>query len=139
MVLALTWGGTSGHPWISASVLAPLILGALGLVFFVWVEQFSPNPTVPLALLRHPTSLIGFIEAFLQAIVLITIAYFFAPVYFQAAKGRSAIMSGVDSLPISFIVAPFAILCGIIVAKTGTYKTISVRFYFLCAPTLQVY
>ena len=31
-LLGLSWGGSAGHPWNSASVVAPIVLGALGLV-----------------------------------------------------------------------------------------------------------
>ncbi|KAL8290221.1 hypothetical protein RQP46_003160 [Phenoliferia psychrophenolica] len=61
VVLALSWAGTS-HAWTSAAVLAPLIIGCVGLVAFVYLDQFSSNPTVPLAILRHPTAVMGYIS-----------------------------------------------------------------------------
>ena len=32
LLLGLSWGGSAGHPWNSASVVAPIVLGALGLI-----------------------------------------------------------------------------------------------------------
>ena len=45
-VIGLTWGGVT-HPWSSASVLVPLIVGAVGLVVFVAYEAiFAKEPIV---------------------------------------------------------------------------------------------
>jgi hypothetical protein len=60
--------------------------------------------------------------------------YFRAPIYFQAALGNSAVTSGINSLPMTFIIAPFAILCGFIVSKTQRYKAVNVS-----APLLLVW
>lgn len=46
VVIALTWGGTV-HPWSSAQVVVPLVLGLLGLMFFVAYEAiWATNPIV---------------------------------------------------------------------------------------------
>ena len=46
IVLALTWGGTE-HPWSSAQVLVPLIVGLVGLVVFIAYEAtLAKNPIV---------------------------------------------------------------------------------------------
>ena len=39
VILALTWGGLT-FPWDSPQVLAPLIIGAAGIVFFFVAERF---------------------------------------------------------------------------------------------------
>lgn len=75
--------------------------------------------------------------------MLITMVYFVGPIYFQAAKGESPVLAGVYSLPLSFTVAPCAILCGTLVARAGTYKTINVRFYYsfllLSRPLIRIF
>ena len=46
VVIALTWGGVQ-FPWTSAHVLAPLILGLVGMVFFMAYEAiFAREPLV---------------------------------------------------------------------------------------------
>ena len=48
-VIGLTWGG-SKHPWSSAEVLIPLIIGLGGIVVFMGYEaKFAKNPLVPFA------------------------------------------------------------------------------------------
>lgn len=68
-VIGLTWGGIT-HPWKSAQVLVPLILGACGFGVFVAYEgMFAKNPIVspvkslPLSyLLTAPSGTMDFIE-----------------------------------------------------------------------------
>lgn len=45
----------------------------------------------------------------------------YLPLYFQSTKGASAIKSGIDLFALSFIIAPFAIICGISIGATGHY------------------
>lgn len=44
------------------------------------------------------------------------------PLYFQAVKGSSAIMTGVDLFPATFTVAPAAILVGLAIGKLAAYR-----------------
>ncbi len=53
LLIGLTWGGAVGHPWSGASVLAPLILGAV--VFFAafaYDFTLASNPVFPLFLFQ---------------------------------------------------------------------------------------
>lgn len=48
VMMALTWAGVR-YPWVSAHVLVPLCLGAIGLVLFFVMElctNFIKEPTV---------------------------------------------------------------------------------------------
>ena len=46
MVIALTWGGVR-YPWSSVHTLTPLVLGLVGLVFFLIYEvNFAKNALV---------------------------------------------------------------------------------------------
>lgn len=100
-ILGLTWGGTD-YPWSSFRVLVPLVLGFLGMAAFVYVEStpFVKHPTVPFDVLRHPTSLIGYVISFMHGIAIMAIIYFF-PIYMQACYGASAVQSGIDSFTLS--------------------------------------
>ena len=44
------------------------------------------------------------------------------PLYYQAVKGQSPIMSGVDLFPTTFTVAPCAIVVGATITKLGVYR-----------------
>ncbi|KAF8837708.1 MFS general substrate transporter [Paxillus ammoniavirescens] len=118
--LALTWGGVTA-PWNSATVLAPLIIGLLGLVVFIIYEAtLATNPLVPISLMTNRTGISGYLQTFVAGVLALSIAYFF-PVFFQGCKGASPVMSGVYTLGTSAL-APAAIISGIIVKKTGRYR-----------------
>ena len=55
LLLGLTWGGVT-HPWSSAAVLVPLVLGVvLFALFLVWEGKFAKLPLVPIRVLRNRT------------------------------------------------------------------------------------
>ncbi|GAA5882584.1 hypothetical protein JCM3774_002731 [Rhodotorula dairenensis] len=121
-ILGLTWGGTT-YAWSSFRVLVPLVVGFAGMVLFLAIEKtsFVKHPTVPFEILRHPTSLIGYVIAFLHGIVVMCIIYFF-PIFLQACYGVSAVGSGIDSFTLSFTIAPFAVIGGISIVMSGHYQ-----------------
>ncbi len=53
-LIGLTWAGTAGHPWKSASVIAPIIVGLLTLVAcFIYDFTVPKQPFFPLSLFRQ--------------------------------------------------------------------------------------
>jgi len=118
--LALTWGGVT-TPWDSSTVLAPLIIGLLGMVAFIAYEAtVATNPLVPISLLTSWTGISGYLQTFVASILALCVAYYL-PVYFQGCKGASPVMSGVYGLGMSAL-APAAIVSGLLVKKTGRYR-----------------
>ncbi len=66
-VIGLTWGGAE-YPWKSAHVLAPLIIGIVGLIVWVFVEAFVvAHPNIPFKEMNNRTTWIGFFATFMQA------------------------------------------------------------------------
>jgi len=60
-IVGLTFGGAQ-FPWISAQVLAPLIIGLLLIGVFLLYEVKVPiEPTIPWALVSNRTSLGGWV------------------------------------------------------------------------------
>ena len=119
----LITGGTPGYPWNSWRIVLPLVVGGLGWIAF-HVHQASPicrKPNMPPRLFRNRTSCVGFLIIFLGGVVLQAISYFL-PVYFQAVKGASPLLSGVYFLPFALAIMPFGGLAGAFMAKTGLYK-----------------
>ena len=58
-LLAMTWGGIR-FPWSSSHVLAPLIIGAIGIIAFFAIEALLlKRPTVPPFLFTSRTTLSG--------------------------------------------------------------------------------
>lgn len=65
MLIGLTWAGQVGHPWRSVSVIAPIIIGFLGLVAcFLYDFTIAKKPLFPLEVfkkMRDFTVLLGIV------------------------------------------------------------------------------
>ncbi|KAH8102918.1 Mfs1.2 [Cristinia sonorae] len=121
VVVGLTWGGVT-HPWTSYKVLAPLILGGVGLVlFFLYEAKYAKHPIIPTTLLRNRTSVSGYIQTFINPVVAIAVIYFL-PAYYQACKDATPITSSVKTLSLSLVIAPTVAVAGVSVTKFQCYR-----------------
>ncbi|GJE88942.1 MFS general substrate transporter [Phanerochaete sordida] len=121
VVIALTWGGVQ-HPWSSAQILAPLIIGLVGLLLFLVYEAFvAKQPLVPIVLLSNRTSFSGYVQNFINPVLTVGLLYFM-PAFYQASWGASPIRSGVLLFGFVLMFCPFPLLCGLTVSKTGMYR-----------------
>ncbi|KAJ7723104.1 iron permease [Mycena maculata] len=121
-ILGLTWAGVA-FPWGSAHVLAPLIIGLVLILVFLLYEFRMPahrEPTVPYDILSNRNGLSGYLSTFFHGITSISIIYYL-PVYFQACFDATPIRSGVDMLGTALVVAPFALIAGILVQVLNRY------------------
>ncbi|KAI6083931.1 putative transporter [Hypoxylon rubiginosum] len=122
LLLGLVMGGTV-YPWGSWRIILPIVLGVVGTAVFL-VHQGSPickEPSVPPRLFRNRTSATAFFLCFTSS-VLLNWATYFLPFYFQAVKGVSPLLSGVDVLPFSLFTIPSAMIAGWLLSKFGQYK-----------------
>ncbi|KAJ6463213.1 major facilitator superfamily domain-containing protein [Mycena vitilis] len=123
-IIGLTWGGIR-YSWASAEVLAPLIIGFLLLaVFAVYEAKVAKRPTIPLDVISNRTSLSGLLTTAAHGITSISVIYYL-PVFFQACFGASPIRSAVDMLPVALIIAPAALVAGIIVTVFKNYRGVN--------------
>lgn len=122
-IIALTWAGVN-YPWTSFRVLVPLILGFAGLTGSLLYELFvAKHPLIPAYIVSNRTSISGYISSFMHGVVLSS-AGFYLPVYFQAVKMATPLLSGLYILPSALVISPSAIVQGILVRKTG-YRIIN--------------
>ncbi|KAI0469702.1 major facilitator superfamily domain-containing protein [Xylariaceae sp. FL0804] len=103
---------------------SPIWLYALTRVDFIGNVIFVPLMTaiffglimggqdgMPTRLFKHRTSATGFILIFLASIIIQALGYFL-PVYFQAVRGVSPLMSGVFFLPFALAIVPLSGMAG---------------------------
>ncbi|KAI0112998.1 major facilitator superfamily domain-containing protein [Daldinia grandis] len=123
LFFGLIMGGQNGYPWGSWRIVLPLVLGVLGWAAFHVYEASSicREPSMPTRLFKHRTSATGFLMIFLASIIMQGIGYFL-PIYFQAVKGTTPLMSGVSFLPFALAIIPFGGLAGGFMSKTGLYR-----------------
>ncbi|KAI0667901.1 Mfs1.2 [Trametes maxima] len=122
VVIGLTWGGVQ-YPWSSANVLAPLIIGLCGLVFFFVYEALWLDNAwqVPVSLLQNRTSVSGYLQTFINPIVVLSVAYYL-PVYYQACKDATPLGSAVDMLGLSLSMGPIVIISSVSVTALKIYR-----------------
>ncbi|RPD55107.1 iron permease [Lentinus tigrinus ALCF2SS1-6] len=132
-LIGLVWGGVH-YPWNSAHVLGPLISGVVLMAAFFFYEYMLFGRSTSEGKTGNNTSsaTLPFVATFLHGFVSIAIIYYM-PVFFQACMGASAIRSSVDTLPISVVMTPFAMFCGITIKVTQKYRPMNYLGWTLSA------
>ncbi|PWY83324.1 MFS general substrate transporter [Aspergillus heteromorphus CBS 117.55] len=120
LLLALEWGGNK-FAWSSATIIG-LFCGSAGtfLVFGLWERRMGDVAMIPGHLVTRRIiwcSCLVMATMFGQTMVL---AYYL-PIYFQAVRGKSALMSGVDLLPNILCQLVMAVTSGILTGRIGYY------------------
>ncbi|KAK5731324.1 hypothetical protein LTR15_001263 [Elasticomyces elasticus] len=106
-------------------VLVPLILGLVGLCAWVWYEhKVAIKPMVHLVILNNRTAVVSYLGTFLVGFIQFALLYYL-PLYYQAAKGYTILISGVALLPQCLGSGISGVATGIIISETGRYKTIT--------------
>ncbi|EEP77863.1 conserved hypothetical protein [Uncinocarpus reesii 1704] len=120
-LIPVTWGGVM-YSWDSWRTLVPLIIGAVGLIaFFLYETYYAAEPMIPITIFATRTAIVSYIETVLHGLVL-WCGLYFLPLYFETVKEYSPVISGVSLFPLSFTVAPSAVVVGIVVTKTGHFR-----------------
>ncbi|KAJ5183794.1 hypothetical protein N7492_001410 [Penicillium capsulatum] len=120
-LIPLTWGGVS-YAWDSWRTLVPLIIGVVGLLVFSYYEyRFAADPIIPPVIFQNRTATASFIGSVLQGLILWCTLYYL-PLYFEAVKEYSPILSGVALFPETFTVAPSGMVVGVLITMTGRYR-----------------
>jgi hypothetical protein len=127
------------YEWNSWRVLFPLLVGVTGIVAFgFWERHLSKaafdkdglpvaahgeikEPIIRGTIFNNRSMVITYAGTILHGIILWSLLYFL-PLYYEAVKGYTPIISGVAMLPESGFVAPMAVIVGIACAITGRYR-----------------
>ncbi|KAL2816687.1 major facilitator superfamily domain-containing protein [Aspergillus granulosus] len=122
-LVPLSWGGIM-YAWDSWHTLAPLIIGAVGLVVFAIFESAVPKyPLIPMKIFRTPTTVINYFGCFLHGMIMWCVLYYL-PLYYEASLGYSAVIAGASIMPLTLTVAPLSAVTGVLIAKTRRYRTV---------------
>jgi EmrB/QacA subfamily drug resistance transporter len=103
------------------------LIGAalIGIVFFIWAESRAKEPIVPLQLFRNRTYATSMLATFFAAFAFFG-AIIFLPRWFQIVQGFSPTDSGLAALPLMVGLIVSSIASGLMVARTGKYKWLTV-------------
>ncbi|MBN8193471.1 MFS transporter [Bacillus sp. NTK074B] len=103
---------------MTGSIFTLLIVAAVGISLFLWIESKAEEPMLPLTLFKNLFITISTIAGFMLGFILVAVT-FYIPLWVQGVTGLNATMSGVTMLPMS-ITWPFAaVLSGKLMAKTS--------------------
>ncbi|KAL8776008.1 MAG: hypothetical protein Q9213_008412 [Squamulea squamosa] len=120
-LIPITWGGVS-YPWTSWHTLVPLCLGIAGLITFITYEEIiAAEPLIRLVIFKNRTAAVSYSSTVIHGMILWSLLYYM-PLYYEAVKGFSPIISGIALFPETFTVAPASIVVGILITVTGRYR-----------------
>lgn len=120
-LIPITWGGVQ-YPWDSWRTLVPMLVSFVGLVVFVIHQEYiAPEPLIRTSVFKTTTAAVTYLGTVIHGIILWSVLYYL-PLYFEAVKGQSPITAGVALFPLTFTVAPAAMVVGAVIAKTGKYQ-----------------
>ncbi|KAL8656351.1 MAG: hypothetical protein Q9226_002700 [Calogaya cf. arnoldii] len=119
LLLALQMGGTL-YEFSNGRIIALFVLFGVLLIAFIAIQLRDDNATVPPRVLKQRTMIFGSWYMFFVGANFFTFVYFL-PIWFQGVRGRSALDSGIDTLPILLAQTICVVLGGVIVSMTGHY------------------
>ena len=108
-----------GDPWVGGLLLGAAVLSAL----FVLIESRAREPIIPLGMFRNRTYAASIASTFLVSFGFFG-AIIFLPRWFQFVNGSSATESGYQIFALLIGLIGSSIVSGILVSRTGRYKSI---------------
>ncbi|KAI9324194.1 major facilitator superfamily domain-containing protein [Zopfochytrium polystomum] len=112
-------GVGSLYAWRDAIVVALLVVGAVLVVAFLYVEaNWAANPVVPLSMFRDTKLLAAMLTSFFGGCAFFTLV-FYLPTWFQVVLGVTATQAGVRTIPLIMGVVVFSIVSGFVSSTTG--------------------
>ncbi|WP_090069902.1 MDR family MFS transporter [Lentzea flaviverrucosa] len=108
--------------WASTTSIAMYVIGVLGLVAFVWVEnRMGDEAMLPMRMFRNHTFSLGNTINFVLGIGMFG-GMVSIPLYLQIVKGVTPTTAGLMLLPMTFGIMSATAIAGKVTSKTGRYK-----------------
>lgn len=120
-LIAISWGGTQ-FAWSSAATIAPLVVGAAGLVATaLWERYAAAEPFMQHALFSSVSGVAIYVCSAAQGLLLFGQLYY-GPFYFMAALAYTPLHTGVALLPVMLTLIPASIVAGALITRTSAYR-----------------
>ena len=121
LVLATSLGG-SEYDWLSPMIIGLVVASIIGIVAFVYIEPRAKEPMLPLRLFTSKVFSVASVVSFVVGFAMLGVITFL-PIYLQYVQGVSATSSGLRMLPMVLGLLGASISAGVVVGRTGHYKT----------------
>jgi EmrB/QacA subfamily drug resistance transporter len=124
IVLVTTWGG-SQYAWGSAPILSLIVVGAVCVALFIWVEHRAVEPILPIHVFKNRNFSLASSMSFLLGLSMFG-AMTFLPLYQQTVQHASPTVSGLLLIPMMLGATVMSVVAGQITARTGRYKALPI-------------
>lgn len=119
LTLVTSLGGRS-LAWSSPEAVAMVLVAALSLLAFVWIENRAAEPILPLGLFKLNVFWVTCVIGFVAGVAMFG-AITFVPLYLQIAKATSPTQSGLLMIPMTVGILVSSTFAGRYMGKTGRY------------------
>lgn len=120
LLLALQWGG-SKYAWSNWREVFLFVLFGLCLIAFIVTEIFTQETaTIKIRVIKNRSVISAMWYMFCLASTMLTLIYYL-PLWLQAIKGKSAINSGIDTLPLVVSLVVGSTMSGQLAGRLGYY------------------
>jgi MFS family permease len=125
LLLALQWGG-SKYAWSNWREVFLFVLFGLCLIAFIVTEIFTQETaTIKIRVIKNRSVISAMWYMFCLASTMLTLIYYL-PLWLQAIKGKSAINSGIDTLPLVVSLVFGSTMSGQLVGRLGYYTPFTI-------------
>jgi EmrB/QacA subfamily drug resistance transporter len=121
-MLALTWGGVE-YPWGSPQIVGMFMVSVVTLALFIFVENRSQEPIIPLSLFRNRIVAISELVVFFTAFGMFG-SITFVPLFFQGVLGATATASGSFLTPMMLGTVAGSFISGQLLSRAGGHYRI---------------
>ncbi|KAF2097192.1 putative aflatoxin efflux pump, partial [Rhizodiscina lignyota] len=120
LILALQWGGTI-YPWSAPKIIGLLVTFAVLFIIFIIVEVLTPETAMAPTRVVLNRSIAGSMAFIFLLIGGMMGVVYYLTIWFQAAKGDSAMHSGINLIPTILAMVVTSIFGAIVTQKIGYY------------------
>lgn len=134
IVLVSAWGGHD-YEWGSWQINGLIIVGALSIVGFIFVELKVSEPVIPMYLFKNRDFLLCTIAGLFIGIGMFGVLSYM-PTYLQMVHGIDATVAGLMMVPMMGTMLISSTLIGFVVSRTGKYKKYPLMGILIMAASL---
>ncbi|OBT64516.1 hypothetical protein VE03_05289 [Pseudogymnoascus sp. 23342-1-I1] len=120
-MMGMSWGGVQ-YAWSSWHTLVPIIIGLFGFVaFYFYEDRIAVEPVVSTRVFKNVNLASAYLQTVIHSLIVMSFVYYL-PLYYEGVKGFNTTITGVAIFPETFTVAPAAVITGIMIGKTGSFR-----------------
>ena len=120
LLLALQWGGST-YAWSSWRIILLFVLFGVCLIAFIVTEiSTQETATIKIRVIKNRSVISAMWFMFCLASTMLLLIYYL-PIWLQAIKGKSAVNSGIDTIPLVLSLTIGSTLSGQLVSRLGYY------------------